>query len=96
MRKGDLISRSDIMMYLDKRKTYEMMDGRNKAYGKGVRDAMKDIESAPAVEAVPLEPLCEWLAGYAAPPVRSPLAVHGDLKTAWKSFVRELMEEEHD
>ena len=53
MRKGDLISRSDIMMYLDKRKTYEMMDGRNKAYGKGVRDAMKDIESAPAVEAVP-------------------------------------------
>ena len=26
------------------------------------------IEEAPGVEAVPLEPLCQWLAGYATPP----------------------------
>lgn len=33
------------------------MDGRNKAYGKGVRDAMKDIENAFTIDAIPVE----WL-----------------------------------
>lgn len=43
--------------YLDKRRTFEAMDGRNKAYGKGVRDAMKDVDAAPTIDAVPVE----WL-----------------------------------
>ncbi len=34
-----------------------------------------------------LEPLCKWLAGYAAPPVRSPLAAYGSLEEAWKAFL---------
>lgn len=59
--KDDLISRKVAMEYLDKRRTYELMDGRNKAYGKGIRDAIKDIEAQPSVSAVPLDKLCEWL-----------------------------------
>lgn len=43
--------------YLDKRRTYEILDGRNKAYGKGVRDAMKDVEDAPTIDAIPVD----WL-----------------------------------
>lgn len=35
-----------------------------------------------------LEPLCKWLAGYAAPPVRSPLAAYGSLEEAWKAFLK--------
>lgn len=49
-----LINREAVLEYLEKRRTYELMDGRNKAYGKGIRDAMKDIESQPAVDAVPV------------------------------------------
>lgn len=56
-----LISRKEVLEYLDKRRTYELMDGRNKAYGKGIRDAIKDIEAQPSVPAVPLDKLCEWL-----------------------------------
>ena len=52
-----LIDADALLEYLDKRRTYEVMDGRNKAYGKGVRDAMKDIESAPTIDAIPVE----WL-----------------------------------
>ena len=57
----DLISRKEALQYLDKRRTYELMDGRNKAYGKGIRDAIKDIEAQPSVPAVPLDKLCEYL-----------------------------------
>lgn len=63
-----LISREEVLEQLDKRRTYELMDGRNKAYGKGIRDAIKDIETLPSVPAVPLEPLCEWLAERYEPP----------------------------
>lgn len=64
----DLISREAALEYLDKRRTYELMDGRNKAYGKGVRDAIKDIEALPSIPAVPLDKLCEWLAEHYEPP----------------------------
>lgn len=59
--KDDLISRKVALEYLDKRRTYELMAGRNKAYGKGIRDAMKDIENQPSVLAVPLDALCDYL-----------------------------------
>lgn len=54
-----LIDADALLEYLDKRRTYEVMDGRNKAYGKGVRDAMKDIESAPTIDAIPMEWITE-------------------------------------
>lgn len=65
----DLISRKEAIEYLDKRRTYELMDGRNKAYGKGIRDAIKDIEALPSVPAVPIEPLCRYLEVYARTPI---------------------------
>lgn len=34
----------------------------------GIDDAISTIEEMNTVPAVPLEPLCQWLAGYAAPP----------------------------
>lgn len=57
-----------------------------------VRDVKEIIKSVPEVDAVPLEPLCKYLAGYAAPPIRSPLALHGSLEEAWKAFLLKWME----
>lgn len=44
-----LIDADALVVDLEKRYTYEMADGRNKAYGKGVRDAIKDIWDTPTV-----------------------------------------------
>jgi hypothetical protein len=52
-----LIDADALSENLDKRRTYEIMNGRNKAYGKGVRDAMNDVDSAPTIDAIPVE----WL-----------------------------------
>lgn len=52
-----LIDAEALSENLDKRRTYEIMNGRNKAYGKGVRDAMNDVDSAPTIDAIPVE----WL-----------------------------------
>lgn len=52
-----LVDADALSANLDKRRTYEIMNGRNKAYGKGVRDAMKDVEDAPTIDAIPVE----WL-----------------------------------
>ena len=49
-----LIDADALLLALDKRKTYELADGRNRAYGKGVRDAMKDVDKQPTVDAVPI------------------------------------------
>lgn len=61
-------------------------------------------ELMPAVDAVPLEPLCQWLAGYAAPPnyaleeVRddsidpeSLVYTANDRAKAWEFHFRELL-----
>ena len=47
-----LIDADALLLALDKRKTYELADGRNRAYGKGVRDAMKDVGKQPTVDAI--------------------------------------------
>lgn len=39
---------------------------------------------------IPITVIAEYLARYAAPPVRSPLAVYGDLVTAWERFLKDL------
>lgn len=91
----DLISRKEAIEYLDKRRTYELMDGRNKAYGKGVRDAIKDIVALPSVPAVPLDKLCEWLAEYMTAPGIDVYEVPKNLeknKAAWKVWLAEKME----
>lgn len=49
-----LIDADPLLLALDKRKSYELANGRNRAYGKGVRDAMKDVDDQPTVDAVPL------------------------------------------
>lgn len=63
-----------------------------------IADALNSIESAPTVEAIPLEPLARWLAGYAAPPrdaMRSTIPpggsiTHETLTAAWEKTLREL------
>lgn len=85
----DVISRKEVLEYLDKRRTYELMDGRNKAYGKGIRDAIKDIEALPSVQAVPLDKLCEWLENNASMYYGTNVSRH-----AWKQMITsDLMEE---
>jgi hypothetical protein len=50
-----LIDADALSENLDKRRTYEVMNGRNKVYGKGVRDAMNDVDAAPTIDAIPME-----------------------------------------
>jgi hypothetical protein len=96
----DLISREEVLEYLDKRRTYELMDGRNKAYGKGIRDTIKDIEAQPSVPAVPLDKLCEWLAERYEPPyalididkLRIPIDFRQQ-KEIWMAALTKWMEE---
>lgn len=57
-----------------------------------VQDVKEIIKAVPEVDSVPLEPLCKYLAGYASPPIRSPLAVYGSLEEAWKTFLLKWME----
>lgn len=37
-------------------------------YKNGLQVAIQELMALPAVDAVPIKPLCAWLAGYAAPP----------------------------
>lgn len=42
-------------------------------------------------ESIPLKPLCDWLAGYAAPPGKNSwLALYGDMSDAWQAFLRKV------
>ena len=61
-----LIDGDALSEYLDKRRTYEIMDGRNRAYGKGVRDAMNDVDAAPAIDAIPVGWMRDKILGYAS------------------------------
>ena len=59
--------------------------------------ATDKIMEIPTVEAVPLEPLCVWLASYASPPYEAIKEVYDQEKTtdwcieAWKYHFRELL-----
>lgn len=50
-----------------------------RGYGLGAKHVCDEIAAAPTVEAVPLDMLCDWLAGYAAPPRIM-------AKTAWENM----------
>lgn len=57
----------------------------------------KLIASQPTIPAVPLEPLCEWLAGYALPPKYAREAAEAGLSPegltrAWKYAIENMME----
>ena len=96
----NLISREEVLEYLDKRRTYELMDGRNKAYGKGIRDAIKDIEALPSVPAAPLDKLCEWLpnAVHSCPANtegHNEKCEHMKCEECWKEAICNWMEEDN-
>ena len=58
-----------------------------------VQHARRLIEDMQTVPAVPLDKLCEWLAGYAEPPLDA-LTICDNLFEAWKMTLTELMEEQ--
>lgn len=39
-----------------------------RGYGLGAKHVCDEIDAAPTIDAVPIKPLCAWLAAYAAPP----------------------------
>ena len=43
---NDLISRNNVILTLEKLRTYAIMEHKNSAYIKGVRDAMKIVAAA--------------------------------------------------
>lgn len=47
-----LIDADAFAEYLDKRMTYGAMEGKNRAYCKGVRDAIKDVNEQPTIDVV--------------------------------------------
>ena len=51
------------------------------------------INGVPSVPAVPLDKLCEWLAGYVEPPLDA-LTICDNLFEAWKMTLTGLMEEQ--
>lgn len=63
-----------------------------------IDDALTNIDSATEIEAVPLKPLAEWLAGYAAPPRNAMMKTltpggfinHDSLTEAWENTLREM------
>lgn len=55
--------------------------------------AVEAINSVPSVDAVPLDKLCEWLAGYAEPPMDA-LTICDNPFEAWKMTLTNWMEEQ--
>lgn len=88
----DLVKRKDALSAIDGIETGGLEGG---TVAKALCFAsVKSRSMVPTIEAVPLEPLCEWLAEYAAPPIRSPHALYGSLKGAWMAYLRKWMQEQ--
>lgn len=56
-------------------------------------EARRAIQSIPSVPAVPLDKLCEWLSGYAEPPLDALTMCDNEFE-AWKLTLTKVMEEE--
>ena len=57
-----------------------------------LRDAIAFLKEQE--DMIPISTVAEYIAQYAAPPVRSPLAVYGDLVKAWERFFEGLKKRE--
>lgn len=64
----------------------------------GIETAVEIIEDAPDVKAVPLKPLAEWLAGYAAAPGAVGKMCYDDVRAdleanehMWEDFLRGIV-----
>ena len=72
-----MIDLVDLEYALEKAETYAEMEGKNRAYVKGIRQAkkialsMKDESLEDQEESVPLKPLCRWLSHYATCPTKT-------------------------
>ena len=55
--------------------------------------AHNKIDKVPSVPAVPLDKLCEWLSGYAEPPLDALTMCDNEFE-AWKLTLTKVMEEE--
>lgn len=94
----DLISRKAAIKFAK-----EQMIKETGAYSKGRNAAMLIMKSAlnnpdaiPTVPAVPLEPLANWLAEYAAPPVSECCVTADERTAAWKAVLNKFVEEQKD
>lgn len=84
------------MRLIDADKLEDFISG---PFAQSYKEARDAVRKAPTVEAVPLEPLCQWLAGYAAPPNYAMKAVYDrdilngpfERYEAWKYHFRELL-----
>ncbi len=92
----DLISKKALLSDLceDREEgTFCFTDSQAEAADKIIVYVTKRINAQPSVPAVPLDKLCEWLAGYAEPPLDA-LTISDNLFEAWKMTLTELMEEQ--
>lgn len=92
----DLISREALLddLCTDREEgTFSFTDSQAEAADKIIVYVTKRIKAQPTVPAVPLDKMCEWLAGYAEPPMDA-LTICDNPFEAWKMTLTELMEEQ--
>lgn len=87
----ELIDREAAIDVIDHEREILLNQGRDGAEHVVVHHARRLIEDMPTIPAVPLEPLCEWLAGYAEPPLYA-LEKCGNERDAWKYAIENMME----
>ena len=88
----DLISRKAV-----KEEIKDEWDGCCSEYGPKqiINDTLCAVDRIHTVPAVPLDKLCEWLAGYAEPPMDA-LTICDNPFEAWKMTLTNWMEEQDD
>lgn len=94
----DLISRKAAIESVDKIKTSNVNDKFMSVSDMILSMAQQQIEKVTSVPAVPLEPLCEWLAGYNEPPKyameiipESGACLVNARAKAWEHHIRTMM-----
>lgn len=108
----DLIDRGAAFEAIDHEREILLNQGRDGAEHVVVHHARRLIEDMPSIPAVPLDKLCEWLAGiYGSPcqfgeiecyPQCEPdgegmcLGMRSNDVTCWKSYLTKWMEGQHD
>lgn len=95
----DLIDRGAAIEAIDHEREILLNQGRDGAEHVVVHHARRLIEDMPTVPAVPLDKLCEWLAGYADPPKYAMVIIpkSGEClinarAKAWEHHFRSMME----
>ncbi len=89
----ELISRKETLQAFDNIPTINGLGLEPLIAMRDVKEIIKSMRGLPRDDIVSLTLICSFLAGYAAPPVKSPGARYGSLEEAWKEFLQKWIED---